>query len=136
VPASITISRKSVTVLAGQSASFSVGATGTQPLTYQWRKGGAAIAGANGSTYTIAATAVGDSGVYSVAVSNSVGGVISSNATLTVTNAIADTTPPTVLSVSGDLNLTNFTVSFSERVGASASNAANYKVALTNGPAR
>jgi hypothetical protein len=100
------------------------------PLTYQWRKGGAAISGANGATYSIASAQVGDAGTYSVAVSNAQGGVISANATLTVNS---DTTAPTVIAVSGNLNLTNFTVSFSERVGASASNAANYQVTLAAG---
>jgi hypothetical protein len=41
------------TVCAGGSATFSVTATGTGTLTYQWRKGGNNISGATSSTYTI-----------------------------------------------------------------------------------
>ncbi|MCX8521711.1 MAG: immunoglobulin domain-containing protein, partial [Rhodoferax sp.] len=71
-------------VNAGQPASFSVTATSTAPLDYQWKKGGVNIPGANASTYTIQTTSTTDSGVYSVVVSNSAGTVTSSNAMLTV----------------------------------------------------
>ena len=72
------------TVVVGQSASFSVTATGTGPLSYQWKKNGINI-GTNSSTYTTSATAIGDNNaVFSVVVSNSTGEVTSSNATLTV----------------------------------------------------
>ena len=72
------------TVVVGQAASFSVTATGTGPLSYQWKKNGINI-GTNSSTYTTSATAIGDNNaVFSVVVSNSTGEVTSSNATLTV----------------------------------------------------
>jgi hypothetical protein len=125
----ITNQPQSLTVTAPQPATFSVGASGA-PRAYFWRKNGTVIAGATGPTYTIPSTAVTDAGVYSVIVSNSLGAVTSANATLTVN---PDTNVLTVVSVSGNLNLTNFTITFSDRVGASASNAANYQVALTNG---
>jgi hypothetical protein len=51
-------------------ASLSVTATGTAPLTYQWRRGGVAIPGATSSTYSVAATQTGDVGTYDVVVSN------------------------------------------------------------------
>ncbi|RYZ00260.1 MAG: T9SS type A sorting domain-containing protein [Chitinophagaceae bacterium] len=57
------------TVCAGTSASFSVGATGTG-VTYQWKKGGLAISGANAATYTIPSAATSQAGVYSVDVTN------------------------------------------------------------------
>ena len=76
-------------VTVGQMATFSVIATGTAPLGYQWKKGGTNISGANASSYTTPATSIGDSGaVFSVEVSNSAGSVTSSNATLTVTVAV------------------------------------------------
>src|SRR4030095_8478596 len=50
----ITNQPQSITVSKGNPATFSVTATGTQPLTYQWRKNGANINGATNSTYTIA----------------------------------------------------------------------------------
>jgi hypothetical protein len=87
------------TVLAGATATFSVTATGTAPLTYQWKKGGTAIAGATSASYTTPATVVGDSGAsFTVTVTNSAGTVTSSAATLTVTpvaTALAYTDPTT-----------------------------------------
>ncbi len=78
------------TVTAGQTASFSVGATGSAPLSYQWQKNSAAISGANSSSYTTPATTSSDNGAqFTVAVSNSAGSVTSSPATLTVNSASA-----------------------------------------------
>lgn len=80
------------TVTAGQTASFSVTALGTTPLSYQWQKGTTTIAGATSSSYTIAATTTADSGSqYSVVVSNAIGTATSSQASLTV-NASAPAT--------------------------------------------
>ncbi len=76
----------------GQTATFSVVATGTAPLQYQWRKGGAAIAGATGSSYTTPVTVIGDSGSsFTVVVTNATGSMTSNAATLTVTAAAAGT---------------------------------------------
>ncbi|MCS7100069.1 MAG: immunoglobulin domain-containing protein [Burkholderiaceae bacterium] len=73
------------TVTEGNAATFSVSATGTAPLAYQWKRGGVDIAGATGSTYTLAAATLADNGaVFSVTVSNSAGSVTSNAATLTV----------------------------------------------------
>jgi hypothetical protein len=75
----------SQTVIAGQSATFSVSASGTAPLSYQWKKNGASIAGATSSSYTTPPTTTADSGSqFSVLVSNSAGSVTSNPATLTV----------------------------------------------------
>lgn len=74
----------SQTVTAGQPVSFSVAASGATPFTYQWRKNGANISGANASTYSIAATATTDAGGYSCMVTNSYGSAASNTATLTV----------------------------------------------------
>ena len=75
-------------VLAGGSATFTVSATGTGPLRYQWKKNGSNISGATNSSYTTPGTSLGDSGAgYSVVVSNSLGTVTSSRASLTVTLA-------------------------------------------------
>src|SRR5499427_7770795 len=50
------------TVTAGQAATFTVVATGTAPLSYQWRKNGTTIGGATSSTYTTPATTSSDNG--------------------------------------------------------------------------
>ena len=85
----ITAQPASVAVSAGQPAIFSVSASGTQPLTYQWLRGGANIAGATSASYSLSATALTDNGAqFGVTVSNAGGDVSSSIATLTV-NVIA-----------------------------------------------
>ena len=72
-------------VAAGQSATFSVAATGSATLGYQWKKNGSNIDGATSSSYTTPATSSADNGArYSVSVSNSTGTVTSGDATLTV----------------------------------------------------
>ena len=90
VAPSITTQPSSQTATAGQAATFTVAATGTAPLSYQWRKNGVAISGATSSIYTTSATTSSDSGTqFTVLVSNTVGGVTSSPATLTVTSSAA-----------------------------------------------
>ncbi len=84
VPPSITTQPASQTVTAGQTATFTVAATGTAPLSYQWQKNGSPVGG-NSASYTIPATTAGDNGAqFTVVVSNSAGSVISNAATLTV----------------------------------------------------
>jgi len=85
---SITTQPANQTVTAGQTATFSVGATGTAPMTYQWKKNGTSITGATSSSYATPATTASDSGsTFSVAISNSAGSVTSNNATLMVNQA-------------------------------------------------
>src|SRR5262249_18532957 len=100
-PPSITTQPVSLTVNAGQSASFSVVATGTAPLTYQWQKliGGtwvnisssntSAFTGATGATFTITAPVASDAGSYWVVVSNGAGQTISATVTLTVNTTVS-----------------------------------------------
>jgi len=68
----------------GGSATFTVAATGTQPLSYQWRKNAVNIPGQTGSTFTLNNVSSGDAGPYNVRVSNAAGSVVSDVATLTV----------------------------------------------------
>ena len=84
VKPTITTQPKSQTVNVGSSVTFSVTATGTEPLSYQWKKNGSDISGATVSTYKISSVTTGDAGSYTVTVSNSAGSVTSSAATLTV----------------------------------------------------
>jgi uncharacterized protein YjdB len=76
------------TVTVGQTATFSVGAMGTSPLSYQWRRNAANISGATGASYTTPATTSGDNGAkFDVVVSNAAGSMTSNAATLTVSPA-------------------------------------------------
>lgn len=90
VAPSITTQPASLTVLAGQTATFGVTATGTAPLSYQWQKNGVAINGATSAKYTTPAAMTADSGSrIQVVVSNSVGNVTSHPATLTVSTTMS-----------------------------------------------
>ncbi len=75
---------QSQTVTEGESVTFSVTATGSAPLAYQWSKDGAVISGATDSTYTITGVATSNAGSYTVTVSNVAGSVTSNAAILTV----------------------------------------------------
>src|SRR5258706_16000365 len=87
-PPSITTQPASQTVTAGQSATFTVGGTGTLPLSYQWQKNSTNITGATSSSYTTPATATADNNsTFDVVVSNAAGSVASNAATLTVNPA-------------------------------------------------
>ncbi len=98
VAPAITTPPANQTVTAGQTASFTVVAGGSAPLSYQWQKNGANIAGATSASYTTPVTTTSDSGsTFAVVVSNTAGTVTSAAATLTVTAAAVAptiTTPP------------------------------------------
>ncbi len=81
-------------VCLNSAASFSVTATGTN-LSYQWRKGGAPISGATGSSYSIAAVVAGDAASYDVVVTGACGTITSNAATLTINAATAIAAQPT-----------------------------------------
>ncbi len=68
--------------LQGGAALFVVRAVGTVPLSYQWRKGGVAIANATRSTYKIASVQTGDIGNYDCVVTNGAGSTTSNAAVL------------------------------------------------------
>ena len=92
-------------VAVGQTATFSVTASGTAPLNYQWQKGAAAIAGATASSYTTPAAALADDGsTFQVVVSNSAGSVTSSSAKLTVTAGTTSARGVDVTTYKNDLN--------------------------------
>jgi hypothetical protein len=87
-PPTITLHPASQSVNPGLTATFSVVAKGTSPLSYQWLRNNVAISGANSASYTSQSTIIADSGSqFSVRVSNSAGSANSNVATLTV-NAI------------------------------------------------
>ncbi len=91
----ITTQPANETVNAGQTATFSVVATGTAPLGYQWKKNGTAISGATAPSYTTPAETTGDDGAtFVVVVSNSAGSIASRSAVLTVAAKPVITTQP------------------------------------------
>ena len=75
-----------LTVTAGQTATFSVTAAGSGPLSYQWRRDGTNVAGATANSYAFAAALADHGAVFSVVVSGPGGSVTSNAATLSVTS--------------------------------------------------
>ena len=159
VAPSIATQPQGMTIVAGASASFSVTANGTAPFTYQWQKGGVNLAGATAATYSIASGQSGDAGNYTVVVTNSVGSVTSSAATLTVNGAAAApsiTTQPQPVTVTagasasfsvvaggtaplayqwqkGGVAITGATAATFSIASAQATDAGNYAVVVSNG---
>lgn len=115
----------SVTVRPNAPASFSVGAKGTT-LSYQWRKMGVAIGGANTATHAIASAGVGDTGAYDVVVSDPSGSVTSRSVTLTMEqykwSTLAGTSP-------GSANGVGAAARFNEPQGVAVDPAGNVYVA-------
>jgi len=85
VPPSISVPPQSQTVKAGSNVTFSVTASGSSPLSYQWRFNGDIISGAISSSYTVTNAQPANGGSYSVRVNNMAGIADSAAATLTVT---------------------------------------------------
>ncbi len=96
---SITVSGPSLTItshpanlsiLVGQTAQFSVSAAGTGTLSYQWLKGGVAIAGATAAAYTTPTAILADSGSsFTVQVSDAYGDTLTSNAAVLTVTTVA-----------------------------------------------
>ena len=138
VAPTITSQPQSQTVTAPTMAAFNVTASGTAPLSYQWQKNGANIAGATSASYTTPATTTADSGSsYRVVVNNSAGSATSSAATLTVNPQVV---APTITSQPANITVTTpatatFSVSASgtaplsyqwQKNGANSKGATNY----------
>ncbi len=92
VSINITTQPASQTVDAGKGVTFTVAATGTTALSYQWFKNDNAITGSTNPSLAIAATASGDAGNYTVRVSGGGLNVLSSTATLTVKSVVTGPT--------------------------------------------
>ncbi len=118
IPPSITSDPTGLTVLENASATFTVSATGTEPLSYQWQKDGLNLPGANAASFIIPAAQASDEGGYSVIVTNLGGAAFSAVAQLQVSVAPFLTAP--LRRVAGAFEFTlngrtnrNYTVEFS-----------------------
>ena len=101
VPPTISSHPQDRLVSGGYPATFSVNATGSAPLSYQWTRDNIDIPGATGSTYTIPSTSLGDNGaVFRVRVANTASTITSNPATLTVT---ANVPPIATIESPGDI---------------------------------
>jgi hypothetical protein len=112
-----------------QFASFTSDVVGSGPLTYQWFKNGAPIAGGTNASLIFYSVSAGDAGSYALSVSNSFGTNLTRTASLAV---LLDTIPPAVRAVVASANL--ITVTFSEPLDAASANNAAYYV-LSGGAA-
>jgi glucose/arabinose dehydrogenase len=79
------------TVAVGQQATFTVAASGTTPLSYQWQRGTTNISGATSPTLNVTATAADNGATFRAVVSNAFGTATSNSATLTVSSNTAPT---------------------------------------------
>jgi hypothetical protein len=131
LPPTIVLPPEPSTNFVSLPTTLSVGAIGTVPLSYQWNKGGVPIPDATNTTYRIPALSSGDSGTYSVTITN-VNGVTNS-ADVIVTVLPPPTTAPAisglVLHLPFDNNLTDATGRGNNgtaiHISGSSSNAAN-----------
>ncbi len=100
VPPTISQHPQSQSVVVGQTATFTVAATGATPFSYQWQRNTVDIAGANAASYTTPPVTLADNGAqYRCIVTNAFGNATSNSATLTVTQ----NAPPT-----GDVLISEF----------------------------
>jgi hypothetical protein len=98
---SITQHPQDLMVNEGGTALFTVSASGSEPLAYQWLKDGADVAGAMAPSLVISNVQTSHAGLYSVVVSNAFGVATSSNAVLAVNRRpIADASATLALVIS------------------------------------
>jgi len=110
VPPSITLQPNKSSVSPGASASFTVGASGTLPVTLQWMVDGVPIPGATMATLNLSNVQLSNAGTYSATATNSAGSATSLGAVLTVSAAafapIFQYQPsPTIVNVGGTASL-------------------------------
>lgn len=116
MPPAITSQPLNASVTAGQTATFTVVASGSSPLAYQWQKNDSSITAATSASYTTPATALSDNGAkFKVVVSNSAGTATSNevNLAITATGSISVTISPKQAAVARTTQTQQFTVSLS-----------------------
>ncbi|HEY5915037.1 MAG TPA: immunoglobulin domain-containing protein [Verrucomicrobiae bacterium] len=109
VPPGIVTQPQDQAVAQGGSFSFSVVASGSDPLSYQWQFNGAILPAATSSVYSRTAAAASDAGNYTVVVTNSAGSVTSAPAGLQVLGGLT-------IAVR-DRTTTNTTIGFTSATG-------------------
>lgn len=128
IPPSVSGQPASQTVQTGNSVSFSVTATGSAPLSYQWYKNGGKVdvslnATATSAQLTLSNVGSADASSYYVVVSNSAGSTTSNSATLTV-QAVQQA--PVIINQPGDIRVA-LGKSFTLQVGATGTPAPTYQ---------
>jgi predicted outer membrane repeat protein len=101
-PVAITAHPQSQTKCVDDPVTFTVTATGTGPLSYQWRKNGGDISGATSNSYSIPSVTTDHGGSYDVVVTNVCGALTSNSATLTVGDGPVFTQHPQSVSACED----------------------------------
>lgn len=99
IPPSITKQPTNVTVAPAASASFSVTASGTAPLRYQWWHNTSPLSGQTSATLQLLNVQAEQAGDYSVVITNVAGAITSQVATLTLQTPPSITAQPTNLLV-------------------------------------
>jgi len=96
-PPAITQAPAARPVYPGGTGLFTVAASGSPPLSFQWAQNGVNIAGATNATLTITNAGPANAAIYSVGVTNQAGGVVSAGAALTLVTPAAGTYEAAVL---------------------------------------
>ncbi|MHC4774357.1 MAG: immunoglobulin domain-containing protein, partial [Planctomycetota bacterium] len=106
--ANILLHPQGATVCVGDPVTFSVAAEGEPPLSFQWRKNGVDLIGANSTTYQITAATFAHAGSYDVVVTNVCGDTFSDPAVLVVNDCSADCPWDCQATPDGSVNVADF----------------------------
>lgn len=118
----------SKTVTAGQTATFSVMATGSGTLKYQWKKSGAAIGGATSATYTTPPATIAESGAAFTVVVSDDDATVTSNAAMLMVDSAAST----LTADKANLNFSSVNVGVSAMQPVTFTNAGTSPITITN----
>jgi hypothetical protein len=119
-----------VAINPGGNIAFNSNVTGSQgTVTYQWLKGGADIAGANGNSYSIGNVQAANAGVYSLRVTDQNGNVTSNAIELIVNVGITITQQPQSQSV-----VTGQDATFTVSINPDATTPVTYQWSSSSGP--
>src|ERR1051325_795591 len=120
-PPSIVTQPRNVVTATGGNAYFSVKASGSSPLSYQWQFAGADMPGATNANLVLTNVSAANRGRYSVTVSNPLGSLGSAKALLTLIDLTGDYFQITGLSAANSSAVEHFNVTGDDRGGIAAS---------------